>query len=125
MLGALEAAAQLGFAPIKINVVIIRGYNDDEILDLADYFRGTGHILRFIEYMAVGQANSWREELVIPNSEVLNRIHAYFPLEPLSSKRFGEPAKRYRYRDGPGGNRVYIGNFPTFLRKVYSVTPYR
>jgi len=87
---------------VKINAVVQRGVNDDQILPMAGYFRGSGHILRYIEYMDVGTTNGWRLEDVIPAREIHDRIHAVFPLEPLDANYSGEVANRYRYRDGSG-----------------------
>ena len=87
---------------VKINAVVQRGVNDDQILPMAGYFRGSGHILRYIEYMDVGTTNGWRLEDVISAREIHDRIHAVFPLEPLDPNYTGEVANRYRYRDGSG-----------------------
>src|SRR5690606_16107691 len=76
--------------------------NDDEILQLAQHFRGSGHVLRFIEFMDVGATNGWRLDDVVPSSEVLETIAARHPLEPLSPTHPGETAKRWRYLDGEG-----------------------
>lgn len=102
VLAGIEAAQEAGLGPIKINAVIKRGTNDDEVLSLARHFRGTGHTLRFIEYMDVGASNGWVLDEVLPSSEVIQRIHEVFPLEPLSPTHTGEVAKRWRYRDGAG-----------------------
>ena len=101
VLEGIGNAADVGL-PVKINAVIQRGVNDDQVLPLAGYFRGSGHILRFIEYMDVGTTNGWRLEDVVPAREILERIHAVFPLEPLDPNYSGEVANRYRYRDGTG-----------------------
>lgn len=102
VLRGIDAAAEAGLAPIKINCVLQRGVNDGEILPLARHFRGTGHIVRFIEYMDVGNSNDWRMEEVVPAAEVLRTIHAEMPLEPLEPNYPGEVARRWRYRDGGG-----------------------
>lgn len=102
VLRGIDAAAEAGLAPIKINCVLQRGVNDGEILPLARHFRGTGHIVRFIEYMDVGNSNDWRMEEVVPAAEVLRTIHAEMPLEPLEPNYPGEVARRWRYHDGGG-----------------------
>lgn len=101
VLEGLGNAADAGL-PVKINAVIQRGVNDDQVLPLAGYFRGSGHVLRFIEYMDVGTTNGWRLEDVVPAREIRERIDAVFPLEPLDPNYAGEVANRYRYRDGSG-----------------------
>ncbi|MFT4231700.1 MAG: GTP 3',8-cyclase MoaA [Leucobacter sp.] len=102
VLAGIEAAESAGLAPVKINTVLKRGVNDDEILALAERFRGTGRILRFIEYMDVGATNGWALDEVVPSAEVVRRIDAVHPLEPLGPSAPGETARRYRYRDGAG-----------------------
>ncbi|MCL4422877.1 MAG: GTP 3',8-cyclase MoaA, partial [Actinobacteria bacterium] len=88
--------------PIKINCVIRRGVNDTEILALVRRFRGTGHIVRFIEYMDVGTTNGWKPEDVVPASEILEKISSEFPIEPIDPTLPGEVATRYRFSDGSG-----------------------
>ena len=102
MLAGIEAAARAGLAPIKVNCVVQRGVNDAGIVDLARRFRGTGIILRFIEFMDVGTLNHWSLAQVVTAKEILNRIDAEFPLEPVARSYAGEVANRYRYRDGSG-----------------------
>lgn len=102
VLDGIEAAEQAGLAPVKVNMVVKRGLNDQSILDMAGYFRGSGRILRFIEYMDVGNSNGWRMDDVVPASEILRRIAAHWPLEPLDANYAGEVANRYRYCDGAG-----------------------
>lgn len=102
VLEGIQKAAEVGLRPIKINTVVQRGVNDHTVVDLARYFKGTGHIVRFIEYMDVGNLNGWRLDEVVPAAEVLARIHAEMPLEPLEPHYRGEVASRYRYRDGSG-----------------------
>jgi len=102
VLEAIEAASAAGLGPIKVNMVVKRGVNDQEIVDMARRFRGTGHIVRFIEFMDVGSTNHWRMDDVIPSSEVIRRIHAVFPLEPVDANYTGEVAERWRYKDGQG-----------------------
>jgi len=102
VLEAVEAAAAAGLAPVKVNMVVKRGVNDHEIVDMARRFRGTGHVVRFIEFMDVGSTNHWRMDDVIPSAEVIRRIHAAFPLEPVDPNYGGEVAERWRYKDGQG-----------------------
>ncbi|MBN9695501.1 MAG: GTP 3',8-cyclase MoaA [Zoogloea sp.] len=102
VLEGIEAAHAAGLGPIKVNMVVKRGLNDQEILPMARHFRGSGHILRFIEFMDVGSSNGWRMDDVVPSSEVLQRIHAAFPLEAIDPNYTGEVAERWRYRDGQG-----------------------
>ena len=102
VLEAIDAAAAAGFASIKVNMVVKRGVNDAEIVAMARRFRGTGHIVRFIEYMDVGSTNGWRMDDVVPSMEVVRRIGEAFPLEPLDPNYPGEVAERWRYRDGAG-----------------------
>ncbi|TDP94449.1 cyclic pyranopterin monophosphate synthase subunit MoaA [Leucobacter luti] len=102
VLDGLAAAEAVGLGPIKINAVVKRGVNDDEIVPLAEYFRERGWTLRFIEYMDVGASNGWVLEDVVPSAEIVARISAVHPLEPAAPSRTGETAKRWRYRDGSG-----------------------
>uniref|UniRef100_UPI0038B71C03 GTP 3',8-cyclase MoaA n=1 Tax=Leucobacter salsicius TaxID=664638 RepID=UPI0038B71C03 len=102
VLAAIDAAAEAGLGPVKINTVLKRGVNDDEILDLAEHFRGTGHILRFIEFMDVGATNGWLLDDVVPSAEVVRRISERYPLEPAAPTHPGETAKRWKYVDGAG-----------------------
>ena len=95
-------AAEVGLSPIKINAVVQKGVNDDTIVELARYFRSKGHIMRFIEYMDVGNRNGWKWDEVVPAAEIIQRINAEMPLEPLESGYRGEVAMRHRYRDGEG-----------------------
>ena len=102
VLEGIAAASAAGFAGIKLNAVIRRGLNDGDIVGLAEYAREGGHTLRLIEYMDVGSSNGWRLDEVVPASEILARVHARYPLEPLPPSRPGEVANRYRYLDGGG-----------------------
>ncbi|WP_019936878.1 GTP 3',8-cyclase MoaA [Bordetella sp. FB-8] len=102
VLRGVDAAAQAGLAPIKINMVVRRGFNDGQILPMAQRFRGTGHVLRFIEYMDVGSTNGWNLAQVVPTREVLSRIGAAFPLQALTDETMGRVAERWRYCDGAG-----------------------
>lgn len=102
VLKGIEAAEAAGLGPIKINMVVKRGLNDQEILPMARRFRGSGHILRFIEFMDVGSSNGWRMDDVVPSAEVVQRIHDAFPLEQIDPNYTGEVAERWRYADGGG-----------------------
>ena len=102
VLEGIAAAADAGLSPIKINAVVQKGVNDHTIVDLARYFKSSGHIVRFIEYMDVGNRNGWKWDEVTPAAEIIRRIDAELPLEPLESNYRGEVANRYRYRDGTG-----------------------
>jgi cyclic pyranopterin phosphate synthase len=98
----IEAADAAGLTPIKVNMVVKRGANDHSILEMAEYFRGTGYILRFIEYMDVGATNGWRMSEVTPAHEIIDRINRIFPIEPVEPNYRGEVARRWRYLDGAG-----------------------
>ncbi|MSQ31028.1 MAG: GTP 3',8-cyclase MoaA [Dehalococcoidia bacterium] len=102
VLEGIEAAAAVGLGPVKINAVTRRGVNDHTLIDLARHFRGTPHILRFIEFMDVGSTNGWKLDEVLPAADLVRQIDAVFPLEPLDAHYTGEVAQRYRYRDGAG-----------------------
>ena len=102
VLEGVAAAERAGFAPIKINAVIERGVNDQGALDLARRFKGTGHVVRFIEYMDVGNVNGWRRDQVVPSAELAERINAVFPIEPVAPNYTGEVAERWRFLDGEG-----------------------
>jgi cyclic pyranopterin phosphate synthase len=101
VLDGIDAAAAAGL-PVKVNAVVKRGVNDEGIVALAERFRGTGHTLRFIEYMDVGHSNGWRLDDVVPADEIVARIAAHRPLEPVDASRPDETARRYRYIDGGG-----------------------
>jgi cyclic pyranopterin phosphate synthase len=101
VLEGIDAAAAAGL-PVKVNAVVKRGANDDGIVALAERFRGTGHVLRFIEYMDVGHTNGWRLDDVVPAAEIVERIGAVWPLEPADAHRPDETARRWRYADGAG-----------------------
>lgn len=102
VLEGIQAASEAGLSPIKINTVVKRGVNEDSILEVAEYFRHTGHIVRFIEYMDVGHSNGWKTDEVIPAVEILNRIRSHWALQPVRPNYPGEVATRYRYTDGGG-----------------------
>ena len=102
VLHAIDRAAEVGLAPIKINAVVQRGINDHTVVDLARHFKGTGHIVRFIEYMDVGNRNGWKLDEVVSAEEIIARIDAEMPLAPVPGNYPGEVAERYLYRDGSG-----------------------
>jgi GTP 3',8-cyclase len=102
VLDGITAAEKAGLTPIKINTVVQRGVNDHTLVDLARYFRERGHVVRFIEYMDVGNLNGWRMADVVPAKEIIARIHAEIPLEPVKPQYQGEVARRFRYQDGTG-----------------------
>jgi cyclic pyranopterin phosphate synthase len=102
VLDGIAAAEAAGLAPIKVNMVVRRGLNEESVLPMARHFRGSGHVLRFIEYMDVGTSNGWRLDDVVPARELIAAIGAEFPLEPVTPAYRGEVAGRYRYRDGQG-----------------------
>jgi cyclic pyranopterin phosphate synthase len=98
----IEAAAAAGMAPIKINMVVKRGTNDGHVAAMAERWRGTGHVVRFIEYMDVGTTNGWRMDDVVPSAQIVKMIGERYPLEPVDPDYRGEVAERWRYRDGAG-----------------------
>ena len=102
VLKGIRAAEKAGFQATKINAVVQKNINDHLVIDLAQHFHNTGHILRFIEFMDVGNRNNWNLDQVVPAAEIIDRIHTVLPLEPLDPNYTGEVAKRYRYLDGGG-----------------------
>jgi cyclic pyranopterin phosphate synthase len=102
VLDGIAAAAAAGLGPVKVNMVVKRGGNDLSVLPMAAHFRGSGHVLRFIEYMDVGTTNGWRLDHVVPAAEIIALIGGQWPLEPLPASYPGEVATRYRYQDGAG-----------------------
>ena len=102
VLDGIDAADAAGLGPIKVNAVIKRSMNGDAILPLARHFRGTGRIMRFIEYMDVGATNGWKMDEVVPSAEVIRMIDSEMPLEAIDPNYSGEVAERWRYRDGSG-----------------------
>jgi len=102
VLEGIDAAQAAGLAPIKVNMVVKRGVNDNQVADMAAHFRGTGHIVRYIEFMDVGSTNGWRMDDVIPSAEVVRRVAERFPIEPTVPNYVGEVAERWRYIDGAG-----------------------
>ncbi|MGH8599654.1 MAG: GTP 3',8-cyclase MoaA [Burkholderiales bacterium] len=116
VLDGITAAAAAGLTPVKINAVVKRGVNDQSIIDMARFFRGSGHILRFIEYMDVGHSNGWRMDDVVPAKEIISRINAEMPLEPVDPNYRGEVAERWRYTDGSGEVGVIASVTQAFCR---------
>ncbi len=102
VLAGIEAAAAAGLRPVKVNCVVQRGVNENQIVPLARRFHGSGHVLRFIEYMDVGNTNGWKLEQVFPAAEIVRAVDAKLPLEPIEPNYRGEVARRWRYRDGGG-----------------------
>jgi len=102
VLAGIEAAAEAGLSPIKVNMVVKRGLNEKSILPMARHFREKGYILRFIEYMDVGSTNGWRLDDVVSAAEIVNMINAELPLEAMDPNYIGEVAERWRYKDGGG-----------------------
>lgn len=102
VLEGIAAAEAAGFAPLKLNCVVVRGRNEDQVLPLLERFRGSGHVLRFIEYMDVGTCNGWRPQDVVPSAELRRRVAARWPLRPLPPRYPGEVAERYAFADGGG-----------------------
>lgn len=102
ILEAIDSAAAAGLSPVKINMVVKRGVNDNAVLSAARHFRGTGHILRFIEYMDVGNSNAWCQDEVISAADIRDIIGRQYPIEPVSPDYHGEVAQKWRYQDGEG-----------------------
>jgi cyclic pyranopterin phosphate synthase len=102
VLDGIQAAADVGLTPIKVNMVVKKGVNEGDVLEMARRFRGTGHIVRFIEYMDVGTSNGWRMDDVVAAKDIVAAIDAEFPLEPLDPQYTGEVADRWGYKDGAG-----------------------
>jgi cyclic pyranopterin phosphate synthase len=102
VLDAIDNAARAGLDPVKVNVVVKKGMNDHSIVPLVRHFHGTGNIVRFIEYMDVGRSNGWRMDDVVPASEIVARINADLPIEPVEPNYRGEVAQRWRFVDGGG-----------------------
>ena len=110
VLRGIDAALDAGLAPVKVNVVVVRGVNDDEVLELARYGRDRGVTVRFIEWMPLDGGDVWTNEQVVTQAEIIEHIHAVFPLEPVA--RGSEPAERFRYLDGQGE----VGVVPSVTR---------
>ncbi len=102
VLDGIEHAQAAGLGPLKINTVIQRGVNEDAVLPLVERFRGTGITVRFIEYMDVGNRNDWKSDLVVPSAQLVERIHARWPVQPVRPDYVGEVARRYAFEDGQG-----------------------
>jgi cyclic pyranopterin phosphate synthase len=102
VLRGIEAAERAGLTPVKINTVVQRGVNEHTVLDLLEHFRGSGHVVRLIEFMDVGNRNHWRMDQVVPSRELLERIQERWPVRPLDRNYPGEVASRYAYEDGQG-----------------------
>ena len=109
VLQGIAAAHAAGLGPVKVNMVVKRGTNDHEILPMARHFRGSGSVLRFIEYMDVGSTNGWRMEEVLPSADVVRRIHAEWPLVALEAAASGETAQRWGYADATGRHDPALG----------------
>jgi cyclic pyranopterin phosphate synthase len=116
VLDGIEAAAAAGLAPVKINMVVKRGMNEHSILPMARFFKQSGHILRFIEYMDVGSTNGWRMDDVVTAREIVGMINAEMPLEPADPNYRGEVAERWRYKDGSGEIGVIASVTQAFCR---------
>ncbi|MFQ5795372.1 MAG: GTP 3',8-cyclase MoaA [Candidatus Bipolaricaulia bacterium] len=116
VLEGIEAAAAVGLTPIKINMVVQRGVNEQSVVPMARYFRKTGYILRFIEYMDVGSTNGWRLDDVVPAAEIIGMLNAVMPLEPREPNYHGEVANRWRYQDGSGEIGVIASVTQAFCR---------
>jgi GTP 3',8-cyclase len=102
VLDAIDAAADAGLTPIKINMVVKRGVNAHQVVDMARRFRNTGHIVRFIEFMDVGATNGWRMDDVVSAGDIVQAINSHYPLVPVDANYAGEVAERWRYLDGAG-----------------------
>jgi GTP 3',8-cyclase len=116
VLEGIDAAATAGLAPLKINMVVKRGMNDDGVIAMARHFRGTGHVVRFIEFMDVGATNGWRMDDVVPAAEIVRAIGAEFPLTGSDPNYPGEVAERWRYVDGRGEIGVIASVTQAFCR---------
>jgi GTP 3',8-cyclase len=112
----MDAAAEAGLTPVKVNMVVKRGLNEGSILPMARFFREKGYILRFIEYMDVGHTNGWRLDDVVPAAEIVKRINTEMPLEPVDPNYTGEVAERWRYKDGRGEIGVIASVTQAFCR---------
>jgi cyclic pyranopterin phosphate synthase len=102
VLEGIEEAARVGLAPVKVNMVVRRGVNDESVVAMARHFKGSGHILRFIEFMDVGHTNGWQMKHVVPSRELVAMIDREYPIEPVDPNYVGEVAERWRYSDGSG-----------------------
>lgn len=102
VMDGIAAAQDAGLSPVKINVVVQRGVNDHTVIDLLDHFRGSGHIVRLIEFMDVGNRNGWRQDQVVPSRQLLEQVQQRWPLRRMDQSYPGEVARRYEYIDGQG-----------------------
>jgi cyclic pyranopterin phosphate synthase len=116
VLEGIEAAAAAGLSPVKVNMVVKRGTNEASIVPMARHFKGSGHIVRYIEYMDVGATNGWRMDDVVPAGEIVRAIDAELPLESADPNYAGEVAERWRYRDGGGEIGVIASVTQAFCR---------
>ena len=123
VLRGIEHASEVGLGPVKINAVVQKGVNDHTIVDLARHFKGTGHIVRFIEYMDVGNLNGWKWDQVVTADEIVDLIDREMPLEALEPNYTGEVANRYRYRNGGGEIGVIASVDQALLRQLHEGTP--
>ena len=103
VLEGIEAARKAGLAPIKVNAVVVRGHNEEEVVDFARFARSTGVSLRFIEFMPLDSGHEWSREMVVSGREIMERIDEHFPLVPVSVRRGSETSSRYRFADGAKG----------------------
>jgi cyclic pyranopterin phosphate synthase len=117
VLDGITAAQEVGFQNIKVNMVVKKGTNDHEIVSMAKHFKGSGIILRFIEFMDVGSSNGWNMAEVLPSKEVIANINAVFPIQPVESNYIGEVAQRWRYEDGSGEIGVISSVTQTFCHE--------
>ena len=102
VLDGIDNARAAGFDNVKVNMVVQKGVNENDILPMAEYFKGSGNILRFIEFMDVGNTNGWNMDQVVSGQEIIDRIQTKFPIEPVDPHYKGEVAKRWQYKDGSG-----------------------
>jgi cyclic pyranopterin phosphate synthase len=116
VLAAMDRAHEVGLRPVKVNMVVKRGMNEDSVVPMARFFREKGYVLRFIEYMDVGHSNGWRMDDVVPAKEIVRRIGEVFPVEPIAPNYPGEVAERWRYTDGSGEFGVIASVTQAFCR---------
>jgi cyclic pyranopterin phosphate synthase len=121
VLHGIDVAHEAGLGPIKVNMVLKRGHNDQDIVRMAEHFKGTPYILRFIEYMDVGSSNDWKMDEVVPSAEVVRRINEALPLEEVAPHYNGETSVRWRYRDGGGEIGVISSVTQSFCRSCTRV----
>jgi GTP 3',8-cyclase len=116
VLAGIDAAAAAGLSPLKINMVVKAGMSEDSIVPMARHFKGSGHIVRFIEYMDVGATNGWRMDDVVSAAQIVRLIGAEFPLAPADANYSGEVAQRWQYQDGSGEIGVVASVTQAFCR---------